>query len=62
MPELLSITARWKREAAALRQNDPESQSAFVLSLCAQEIEQWVRDAIRYYESEPPMVAEKGVA
>jgi len=60
--DLLSITARWRTTAARLREKDPESQSAFVLGLCADEIEQWVQDAIRYYESEPPMVAEKGVA
>ena len=60
--DLLSIVARWRRTAASLRRTDPESQSAFVLSLCADEIEQWVQDAIRYYEDEPPVAAERGVA
>lgn len=62
MPDVLSITARWRREAEALRRCDPESQSAWLLALCAAEIEQWVQDAIRYYETEPPTEAEKGVA
>lgn len=60
--DLLSITARWRTTAARLREKDPESQSAFVLGLCADEIEQWVQDAVRYYESAPPLRAEKGAA